>query len=158
MSQGSLLGIYSDQATGWRAGNRDSISRKPSRYICSTKQTYRLWIPPSLQFNAYRRLFLEGKPLRREAKHTPPYTAKVKNEWSCNFTAHMPSRLAHYNFTLLHVLYHQSLNFQSLNITLRAIRFNIQKFYIVLTLRLCVLNASHRRQRLLPYTALADCF
>jgi len=54
MSQDSLLGICSDRATGWRVGNRDSISRNRNTYICCTKRTDRLWIPPSLQFNAYR--------------------------------------------------------------------------------------------------------
>jgi len=56
-------------------------------------------------------LILEGKPPGREAKHTPPYTAEVMNERSCNSTARMPSWRAHYNFTLLHVLFDQSLTF-----------------------------------------------
>jgi hypothetical protein len=46
----------------------------------------------------------------------------------------------------------------SLAITLCSARFNIQKFYMVLTLRLCVVYGSHNKQRLLPYTELADCF
>jgi hypothetical protein len=37
-------------------------------------------------------------------------------------------------------------------------QFNIQKFYMVLTLRLCVLYGSQNKQRLLPYTALTDRF
>jgi len=36
--------------------------------------------------------------------------------------------------------------------------FNIKKFYVNLRLRVCVLNGSHSRQRLLPYTILADWF
>ena len=37
-------------------------------------------------------------------------------------------------------------------ITLRATRFNIQKFYVVLTLRLCLLCGSLHKQRLFLYT------
>ena len=48
--------------------------------------------------------------------------------------------------------------FQSLAINLRTTRFNIQKFYMVLTLRLCVLYECHNKHRLLPSTALADWF
>jgi len=33
--------------------------------------------------------------------------------------------------------------------------FNIKKFYMVVTLHLCVLCGSHSRQQLLPYTTLA---
>jgi hypothetical protein len=49
-----------------------------------------------------------------------------------------------------------ALNIYSLAITLRTTRFNILKFYMVLTLRLCVLYGSHNKQRLSPYTTLAD--
>jgi hypothetical protein len=38
------------------------------------------------------------------------------------------------------------LTFWSLAITLRTTRFNIQKYYMVLTLRLCVLYGSHNKQ------------
>jgi hypothetical protein len=58
----------------------------------------------------------------------------------------------------VHLLRGTSLTFQSLAITVRTIGFNIQKFYIVLTLRLRVLYGSHNKQRLLPYTALAYIF
>ena len=51
-----------------------------------------------------------------------------------------------------------ALTFYSLEIILRNSKFNIQKFYMVLTLRLCVLFGSQYKQRLLPYTTLADWF
>jgi hypothetical protein len=51
-----------------------------------------------------------------------------------------------------------SLTFESLAITLRTTRFNIQKFYMVLTCGLCVLYGSQNTQRLLSYTALGDWF
>jgi len=37
-------------------------------------------------------------------------------------------------------------------------RCNIRKFYMVLTLRLCVLYGSQNRERLLPYPSLTDRF
>jgi hypothetical protein len=49
-------------------------------------------------------------------------------------------------------------NFQSLAVTLHTIRFNIKKFYVLPTLRLCVLNGSQNTQQLLPYKTLRDCF
>jgi hypothetical protein len=52
----------------------------------------------------------------------------------------------------------QALTFQSLAITLRTTGFNIKKFYVVPTLRLCVLYGSHNKQRLLPYKTLRDWF
>ena len=50
------------------------------------------------------------------------------------------------------------LTFKSLAVSLRTSGFNIQKFYVMLTLRLCVLYGSQNKQRLLPYTSLADWF
>jgi hypothetical protein len=45
-----------------------------------------------------------------------------------------------------------------LAVTLHTTRFNIKKFYVVPTLRLCVLYGSQNKQQLLPYTALTDWF
>jgi hypothetical protein len=50
------------------------------------------------------------------------------------------------------------LTFQSLAVTLHTTRFNIKKFYVVPTLRLCVLYGSQDKQQLLPYKILRDCF
>ena len=50
------------------------------------------------------------------------------------------------------------LTFQSLAVTLRTTRFNIQKFYMLITLHLCVLCGSQNKQQLLPYTALTNWF
>jgi hypothetical protein len=53
------------------------------------------------------------------------------------------------------------LNILDLNIlavTLRTARFNIKKFYMVPTLRLCVLYESENKQQLLPYKTLRDWF
>ena len=41
---------------------------------------------------------------------------------------------------------------------LRTTRFNIQNFYILPTVYLCVLCVSENKQRLFPYTALTDWF
>jgi hypothetical protein len=50
------------------------------------------------------------------------------------------------------------LTFSSLAVTLRTARFNIKKFYVVPTLRLCVLYRSQNKQQLLPYKTLRDWF
>jgi hypothetical protein len=42
------------------------------------------------------------------------------------------------------------LTFSSLAVSLRTTRFNIKKFYVVPTLRLCVLYGSQNKQQLLP--------
>ena len=47
---------------------------------------------------------------------------------------------------------------QSLAITVHFTGFNILKFYMVLTLGICVLHGSHNKQRPLPYTSLAYWF
>jgi hypothetical protein len=52
----------------------------------------------------------------------------------------------------------QYLTFYSLAVTLRTTSSNIQKFYLVLTLHLCVLYGCPNKQRLLSYTELSDCF
>jgi hypothetical protein len=43
-------------------------------------------------------------------------------------------------------------------VTLRTTRFNIKKFYVVPTLRLCVLYGSQDKQQLLPYKTSRDWF
>jgi hypothetical protein len=50
------------------------------------------------------------------------------------------------------------LTFQSLAVTLRTTRFHIKKFYVVPTLRLCVVYGSQKKQQLLPYKTLRDRF
>jgi hypothetical protein len=51
-----------------------------------------------------------------------------------------------------------TLTFQSLAVTLHTTRFNIKIFYVVPTLRLCVLYGSQNKQELLPYKTLRDWF
>jgi hypothetical protein len=50
------------------------------------------------------------------------------------------------------------LTLSSLAVTLRTTRFKINKFHMLLTLRLCVLYGSENRQRLFAYTALTYRF
>jgi hypothetical protein len=52
----------------------------------------------------------------------------------------------------------RGLAFQHLAVTLRTTKFNIKKFYVVPTLRLCVLYGSQNKQQLLPYKTLRDWF
>jgi hypothetical protein len=56
----------------------------------------------------------------------------------------------------VHFLPNSTLTFQSLAVTLHTTRFNIKKFYMVPTLRLCVLYGSQNKQQLLPYKTLRD--
>jgi hypothetical protein len=51
-----------------------------------------------------------------------------------------------------------SLTFYRLAGTLRTTKFNTKKFYVVPTLRLCVLYGSQNIQQLLPYKTLRDWF
>jgi hypothetical protein len=50
------------------------------------------------------------------------------------------------------------LTFQSVSVTLRTTRFKIKKFYVVPTLRLCVLYGSQNKQQLLPYKTLTGFY
>jgi hypothetical protein len=50
------------------------------------------------------------------------------------------------------------LTFYNLEVTLHTTRFNTKKFYVVPTLRLCVLYRSQNKQQLLPYETLRDWF
>jgi hypothetical protein len=50
------------------------------------------------------------------------------------------------------------LTFWSLAVSLCTTRFNIKKFHVVPTLRLCVLYGSQNKRRLFRYTALTDSF
>jgi hypothetical protein len=54
----------------------------------------------------------------------------------------------------LQLLYIEGSTFQILAATACTTRLNIQKFYVVLILRLCVLYGYQNEQELLPYTAL----
>ena len=50
------------------------------------------------------------------------------------------------------------LTFYSLAVSLRTSRFNIEKFYLVLTLLLCVVCLSLNKLQRLSYAALRDVF
>ena len=52
--------------------------------------------------------------------------------------------------------FHLYLPFNSPVVSLRTTRFNIQQFYMVITLCLCIVYGSQNRQRILLYTALTD--
>ena len=49
-------------------------------------------------------------------------------------------------------------NLLKLAVTLRSTRFNIQQFYMVLTLRLCILYGFQNKLQLLPYRSSTDLF
>jgi hypothetical protein len=61
------------------AGVRVSIG---ARFLSSSRRPDRLWGPPSLLPNGYgMRSFAGGKAAGREADHSPPTSAEVKNTW-----------------------------------------------------------------------------
>jgi hypothetical protein len=49
--------------------------------LFSPKRPHRLWGPPSLLFNGYRRSFPVLKRPGRDVDHSPPSSVRVKNEW-----------------------------------------------------------------------------
>jgi hypothetical protein len=44
------------------------------------------WDPPSQVFSGYWGYFAGVKQLEREANHSPPFSAEVKNEWNYTTT------------------------------------------------------------------------
>jgi hypothetical protein len=52
----------------------------------------------------------------------------------------------------------KSLGSEDISRTLITLTLNIKKFYVVPTLRLCVLYGSQNKQQLLPYKTLRDWF
>jgi len=56
--------------------------RGKGKKLFSPKHAHGLWGPHSLLFNRYRGSFPEVKRAGREADHSPPSIAGVKNEWS----------------------------------------------------------------------------
>jgi hypothetical protein len=69
------------------AGRRRFDSWQGQGFIFSSLCPQRLWSPPSLLSNRYRGLFCWGvKQLGREADHSSPSSAEVKNAWSYTST------------------------------------------------------------------------
>jgi hypothetical protein len=101
---GSVIGI----AAGYCLDDREVGIRVPvgSRILSFPRRPDRLWGPPNLLSNGYRR------PLKRqgrEAAHSPPASAEVKKMWIYTSTPHTPSRHSAYlikhrdNFYLLRI-------------------------------------------------------
>ena len=55
-----------------------------------------------------------------------------------------------------HLEHGESLKSRSLPVNLRTTRFHIQEFYMVITLPLCVLCGSQKKQQTFPYTTFTD--
>jgi hypothetical protein len=71
----SSIGI----ATGYELGDRGSIPGRGKR-LSIPERSDRLWGPPSLLSNGYQKFFPWGvKRQRREADHSPPSGAEIKN-------------------------------------------------------------------------------
>jgi hypothetical protein len=81
-------------ATRLRAGSGfyGTIPGGDWEFFSSPPRPERFWSPPSLLSNGYREaLPLGAKGPRREANHSPPSSAEVKNAWS--YTSTPPTRL-----------------------------------------------------------------
>jgi hypothetical protein len=68
--------------TRLQAGRPGFNFRKGQRFFSSLPHPDLLWGPPSLPSNGYRGFFPLGKAAGREADHSPPSSAEVKNAWS----------------------------------------------------------------------------
>jgi hypothetical protein len=63
-----------------KPGDRDSIPDRIKRAFFCPKYSDQLWCPRSLLFNRGHELSSGVKRPGREAEHSTPYNAKVKNE------------------------------------------------------------------------------
>jgi hypothetical protein len=62
------------------------MHRMENKIYCCSYEDW-LWAPSKLLFNRNKWFFTPGiKQLGDEADHTPPYSAKVKNEWTYTTT------------------------------------------------------------------------
>jgi hypothetical protein len=76
---------YRSRYSDWLRAGRPAVRVRVlvgSRIFPSPRRPNRLWGPPSLLSNCYRGAFFRGvKRSGREADHSPPTSAKVKNMW-----------------------------------------------------------------------------
>jgi len=82
------------------------------RDFFSSECADRLWSPPSLIHNGYRGSFPVMKQPGHEVSHSPPFSAKVKNEEDYTYTSliwHGQGKL--YVYPYLQFLYHEILLF-----------------------------------------------
>jgi hypothetical protein len=70
------------QWLGYGLDNRSSITGKGRDFFFLRPRLYRLWGPLSILFNGYRDSFPGVKRPEREADHSPPSSAEVKNVWA----------------------------------------------------------------------------
>jgi hypothetical protein len=72
---------------GYGMNVRGSIPGRNWEFFCSPPRPERLWGQPSLLSNGYQGLFPRVKGPEREADHSHPSSAEVKNAWSCTFAS-----------------------------------------------------------------------
>jgi hypothetical protein len=71
--------------TSLRAGQWRFFSQQ-GRIFSSPQRRDRFWGSPSILSSMYQSYFLGCKEAGREANHSPPSSAEVKNAWSCTST------------------------------------------------------------------------
>lgn len=72
-------GLRSQRAGMVRGSNPDKVKI----FFSSSSRPDRLWDPLRLLFNGWRCSFPRVKRLGREADHSSPSSAEIKNLWSC---------------------------------------------------------------------------
>ena len=111
---------------GYRPDDRRIVVRfRQEQVIFYLEHVNRLWGPPILLFSGYREVVSPRiKRLVREANHSPPSIAEVKNAWSCNLILQYARRHPCFYLTLLIYVFNKTGNVR-LNVTLRRVRATI---------------------------------
>jgi hypothetical protein len=86
------------------------IPGRSKRFFFSPTHPNELWDPPSTMFDEYQCFCLAVKQLGPEVCNSPPYSARVKNEWTCTFVPHIDlNNVDRNNFTFYQVTLHNSM-------------------------------------------------
>jgi hypothetical protein len=82
--------VQSVERRGYGLADRGSITSRGKRFYSPPYSSNRFWGPPSLLYNVTGALFSGVKRQGREADHSPPSSAEVKNVGVISSLSHMP--------------------------------------------------------------------